>query len=321
MTTRAAGQAPAVAQRGTNAIALPPLPLDAWQPTLTALHLFCQVIGKVRLELMPKRNHWWHVPLYVSSRGVTTRPIPLPDGSALELELEIRAHRLRITRTPGEEVAFSVRDLVVADFHRLVMSGLNRLGVEVEILARPFDLPFDTPFDQDRDHRYTDLAAVDRWWRILLWGSGVLEEFSGRFNGKQSPVHLFWHSFDLALTRFSGRTAPPRPDADPVTQEAYSHEVISFGFWAGDNRISEPTWYAYAAPEPEGLAEADLAGPGARWHDTGGGHLALLTHDRLRQESDPRTTLLRFLESAYRAGAARAEWPLEELTAEWSSDS
>jgi len=299
---------------------LPPLPLSEWEDTKITLHLFCQVVGKVRLALMPKKNHWWHVPLYVSARGVTTRPIPLANGDALEVEIDVRGHLLRVTRTPGEEVRFPLRGLTVADFHEELMDALTRLDVDVTILAKPFDMPFDTPFPADHEHGSWDPDPVERWWHVLLWSSGVLEEFSGWFYGKQTPVHLFWHSFDLALTRFSGRRAPEMPEADPVTQEAYSHEVISFGFWAGDESIPDPAFYAYTAPEPDDLTEQPLAGPGARWHDTGRGHMALLMYDELRESGDPRAELLSFLDSAYLAGARTAGWEEEELRTEWAPE-
>lgn len=304
--------------RGSE-VELPPLPLAGWKETKITLHLFCQVIGKVRLALMPKKNHWWHVPLYVSTRGVTTRPIPLPDGEALEIELDVREHGLRVTRTPGDEIRFAIPGMSVADFYERVMDALERLGVEVSILARPFDMPFDTPFAEDRRHAAWDRDAVRRWWRALLWTAGVLESFAGRFQGKQTPVHLFWHSFDLALTRFNGAPAPGMPEADPVSKEAYSHEVVSFGFWVGDEDIPEPAFYSYTHPEPEGITGRALDGPGAEWHDTGRGHLALLRYEKLRGSEDPRRELLRFLESAYGAGAELRGWELEALRTPWSA--
>lgn len=298
------------------AAALPPLPLEAWAGTKETLHRWVQVVGKVRLAASPFRNHWWNVPLYVSARGLTTGLVPYQDrGFAIDLDLV--DHGLVVSSSDGRRDGFALVDgLSVAAFHRALFARLAALGVGVEIVARPYDLEPAVPFAEDEAHATYDAAYVERWWRILVWTAGVFEEFAGRFVGKTSPIHLFWHSFDLALTRFSGRRAPARTGADPVTREAYSHEVISFGFWAGDKRVPAPAFYAYAAPEPSGLTDEPLRPAAAHWSDTGNGSLALLMHEDLRILADPRAALLDFLQSAYEAGARAADWDEAGLAAD-----
>jgi hypothetical protein len=220
---------------------------------------------------------------------------------------------MRSDRGGQEEIALG-EGLTVADFERGVLEGLARLGVRPSIRETPFGVPMTTPFPEDTEHSTYQAEYVERFWRVLLWVDDALGEFAGRFAGKQSPVHLFWHSFDLALNRFSGRPAPPMPGVDPVTREAYSHEVISFGFWAGSEQVREPAFYSYTAPEPAELRGEPLSPPAARWVDTGSGSLAVLRYDDVRADSVPREVLLGFLESAYEAGARRADWPRELLT-------
>lgn len=287
----------------------PSLPLEAWRPTKDTLHLFFQIVGKIRLTLQPRLNHWWHVPLYVSARGVTTRAIAFGDD-LLEIEFDFVAHELVISTTRGDRRAFALRDgLSVAEFYRNVFDILGELGVDCDLR---FPVPYEHPtstirFANDEEHRAYDRAAVERYWRVLDAIQRPFEQFRGRFTGKSSPVHLFWHSFDLALTRFSGRPAPIREGAGMVEAEAYSHEVISFGFWAGDDNVPAPAFYSYTAPLPEGLTEEPLAS-GGKWVENRGGILGLLLYDDLRALPDPRQALLDFLESAYRAGAKRAKW-------------
>lgn len=293
----------------------PPLPLEAWEETKETLHRWAQIVGKVRLGTAPFRNHWWHAPLYVSARGLTTGLVPY-HGRGFAIDVDLIDHRLVVSSTDGAVEGFGLVDgLSVAAFHGELVARLGALGIDVGIVARPFDLEPATPFAVDEAHASYDAEAVARWWRILVWTAGVFEEFAGRFVGKTSPVHLFWHSFDLALTRFSGRRAPQRAGADPVTREAYSHEVISFGFWAGDAKVRAPAYYAYAAPEPAGLAAEPLRPMAAAWSDTGSGSLALLMYDDLRTMADPRGALLDFLQSAYEAGARTAGWDDAALTA------
>ncbi|HEX3453475.1 MAG TPA: DUF5996 family protein [Gaiellaceae bacterium] len=294
---------------------LPALPLEEWEPTKNTLHLWLQIVGKVRMTASPPRNHWWHVPLYVDVRGLTTRRLHGPDGVSFEIDFDFLDHRLVVRTSRGEVESFPLVDgLSVADFDRQLHGLLAGLGVDVEIKEDPFGMPMTTPFPDDREHASYDPDAVQRFWRILDWTDSVFEEFSGWFCGKTSPVHLFWHSFDLAVTRFNGRRAPALPDADAVTREAYTHEVVSFGFWAGDANVREPAYYSYTAPEPAGLRERPLRPDGAAWSDQG---LALLTYETVRTAANPRATLLDFLESAYEAGADAAGWNRGDLESSW----
>ena len=216
------------------------------------------------------RNHWWHVPLYVDVRGLTTRRMHAGDGLSFRIDFDFVDHRLVITTGHGPVASFELVDgLSVAEFDEKLHARLALLGIDVAIRETPFGVPTTTPFPADREHASYDRDAVERFWRILEWTDEVFEEFSGWYCGKTSPVHLFWHSFDLALTRFGGRRAPPPAGADPVTREAYSHELVSFGFWAGDQNIREPAYYSYTAPEPAGLRERacgrkKLPGPSSR---------------------------------------------------------
>lgn len=295
-----------------NISPMQPLPLDEWEPTKVTIHLFAQIIGKVRMALMPRRNHWWHVPLYVSSRGLTTRSIPYAGGS-FEISLDFIDHRLTITTSSGQHRHAALEGLSVATFYAAVFGFLGELGIQATIRAAPYDLPFSTPFAEDTEHAQYDAPFVRRFWDILVWADGVLCSFSGRFNGKTTPVHLFWHSFDLALTRFSGRPAPPMEGANMVAREAYSHEVISFGFWAGDANTREPAFYAYVWPEPAGLRETALEPAGAAWIEQRGGSLAVYPYHAALRTDDPASSVLDFLESSYQVCAARAGWDVESF--------
>jgi hypothetical protein len=292
----------------------PALPLEEWRPTKNTLHLFLQIVGKIRLKLFPRINHWWHVPLYVSPRGITTRTIPYGGGS-FEIEFDFRDHKLRITCDSGNGRDFSLYDgMTVAYFYRQVFENLKALGIETSIWAVPYEAPSKTPFAEDTENKSYDKQYVERFHRILINVDNIFEEFRGRFTGKSTPVHLFWHSFDLALTRFSGRPAKIREGAGMVEAEAYSHEVISFGFWAGDANVAAPAFYAYAAPEPAGLAAEKLAPETAKWNEANGSHLAVLMYDDIRNLDDPRKVILEFLESAYQAGAKLGNWDVENFT-------
>lgn len=294
---------------------LPELQLDEWEPTKDTLHLWAQIVGKVRMASSPPRNHWWHVPLYVDVRGLTTRRLHARNGGTFEIAFDFVDHRLVVQTNRGETDSFPLVDgLSVAAFDEQLHTLLRSLDVDVEIRESPFGVPTTTPFPDDREHASYDPDAVVRFWRVLDWTDGVFEEFAGWYCGKTSPVHLFWHSFDLAVTRFDGQRSPPLPDADPVTQEAYSHDLVSFGFWAGDRTVREPGYYAYAAPEPPGLRDRALRPGEAFWADQGGGSLARLPYAAVRSSQDPRETLLAFLQSAYLAGAGALGWDVDELT-------
>jgi len=293
---------------------LPAFPLDAWEPTKTTLHLWVQIVGKVKLAATAPRNHWWNVPLYLDVRGLTTRR--LHHGQVgFQIDFDFVDYSLVVRTNRGQQRSFLLHDgLSVAGFDRQLHQLLGELGVDVAIREDPYGVPLTTPFPDDTEHAAYDPYYVRRFWRVLDWVDTVLEEFSGWYCGKQSPVHLFWHSLDLAVTRFSGRRAQPRPGADPVTREAYPHEVISFGFWAGDDTTGGPAFYSYTAPEPPRLPDQPLRPAAAAWRSAPNGSLALLGYDRLRDAQDPQIGLLAFLQSAYQAGARAASWDREELT-------
>ena len=297
---------------------LPKLTLSEWEPTKETLNLWAQFVGKVRMASTAPRNHWWHVPLYVDVRGLTTRRLHAGDGLSFEIDFDFVDHGLVIATNRGTTASFDLVDgLSVAEFDEKLHARLRELGIEVAIRETPFGLPTTTPFPADRAHAAYDRDAVERFWRVLEWTDEVFEEFAGWYCGKTSPVHLFWHSFDLALTRFGGRPAPPLPDADPVTREAYSHEIVSFGFWPGDRNVREPSFYSYTAPEPAGLRLQPLSPKEAAWSESGNGSLALLPYEAVRTAPVPKATLLAFLESAYQAGASAAGWDRAALESSW----
>lgn len=291
----------------------PEIPLEAWRPTKNTLHLYCQIVGKIRLAMHPRINHWWHVPLYVTPRGLSTRTIPF-DGGNFEIEFDFKAHRLVISTNTGSEEDFALYDgLTVADFYSSVFANLAKFGIEPQIKPIPYEAPSTTPFPDDTENKSYDKEYVGRFHQTLVTVDRILNEFRGRFVGKSTPVHIFWHSFDLALTRFSGKKVQPREGAGMVEREAYSHEVISFGFWFGDDKVPAPAFYAYAAPEPAGLAEEPLAPATAQWAESNGAHLAMLMYEDVRTTNNPNDTVLEFLESAYQAGAKRAGWDTEQF--------
>ena len=294
---------------------LPELHYADWRPTKDTLHLYAQILGKIRLATTPPRNHWWNVPLYVDVRGVTTRRLHSAE-TTFELALDFVDHALVVQTADGRTRTLALGDgLSVAEFDERLHATLHELGIDVAIREAPFGVPMTTPFPRDVEHYAWDRSAIERYGRVLDWSDRVFEEFSGWFSGKTSPVHLFWHSLDLAVTRFSGRTAPPLDDADAVTQEAYSHEVISFGFWPGDDELGDAAYYSYTAPEPPGLREEPLAL--GEWIERGSSSLALLPYENLRTKRDPRACLLTFLQSAYEAGARRAEWDTRRFDSRW----
>src|SRR5947209_2552814 len=230
----------------------PGLPFPEWEDTATSLHMWTQIVGKTRLALAPLVNHWWNVPLYVSARGLSTSAMPYR-GALFEVEFDFVDHRLNARLSSGDSRSLDLHPQSVADFYRDYMDLLRSLNVYVELNPKPVEVASPIPFAEDRRHAAYDKNAVNRFWRILQHSETVFNVFRARFVGKSSPVHFFWGSFDLAVTRFSGRVAPPRPGADPITQEAYSHEVISAGFWPGNGGFGAPAFYCYAAPEPAGL--------------------------------------------------------------------
>jgi hypothetical protein len=304
-----------------TAAGLPQLPLAEWEATKVTLHLWVQIVGKVRMASTAPRNHWWHVPLYVDVRGLTTRRMHAASGVTFQIDFDFVDHRLVVRTNDGASESFELVDgLTVAEFDEKLHATLAAVDADVAILEVPFGVPMTTPFPDDREHAAYDRDAVERFWRILDWTDGVFEEFAGWYCGKTSPVHLFWHSLDLAVTRFGGKRAPALPDADPVTQEAYTHVVVSFGFWAGSDDVREPSYYSYTAPEPAELRRRPLRPDEASWAEWGSGALALLPYDAVRTAADPKATLLAFLESAYEAGADAAGWDRAELESSWCPD-
>lgn len=290
----------------------PPLPIEEWEDTKNTLHLFFQIVGKIRLSLFPKTNHWWHVTLYISTRGMTTRPIPSGD-IIFEIEFDFIDHRLVIKTSEGEVESFSLENLSVSDFYKKLTILLTDLGIVYSIKAEPYDVPFsNTPFISDDEHSSYDKEYVNRYWRILVQINSVFEEFRAKFIGKSTPVHLYWHHADLAVTRFSGRRAPEMEGGTAADKEAYSHEVISFGFWAGDDNVRAPAFYSYTHPEPEGLASEPLFPEPAMWN-TDNGSMAVLMYDDIRVLDDPRQAILDFMDSAYQAGSKLANWNVKEL--------
>jgi hypothetical protein len=301
----------------TRQAALPPLPYQDWAPTRRTVHLWAQIVGKIRLALAPPRNHWWHATLFVDVWGLTTRRLHT-DATTFDITFDFADHRLLVRTSRGAAEDFGLHDgLSVAEFDAKLHDLLGRLTVDVPILEKPYGVPMKVPFPEDRDHAAYDADAVHRFWRILDWVDDVFEEFAGWGVGKTSPPQLFWHSLDLAVTRFSGRSAPSVDGAGPVDAEAYSHEVISFGFYPGDDETPEPYFYSYTAPEPGGLAEHPLQPGAARWNTGPAGSMAMLPYDTVRTAPDPRATLLAFMESAYEAGAEAAHWPRRDLVSSW----
>jgi hypothetical protein len=297
---------------------LPELPLASWEATKRTLHLWVQIVGKVKMATSAPRNHWWHVALYVDVRGLSTRRLHAANGVTFEIAFDFVDHRLVVQTNRGAVESFALVDgLSVAAFDESLHAILSRLEIDVPIHESPYGVPITTPFPDDRQDASYDRDAVERFWRILDWSDGVFEEFAGWYCGKTSPVHLFWHSLDLAVTRFGGSRAPVLPEADPVTQEAYSHELISFGFWAGDENAREPSYYSYTAPEPPGVREQPLQPDAAAWSELESGLLALLPYEAVRSAANPRKTLLAFLESAYDAGAEAAGWDVADLSSVW----
>lgn len=295
--------------------AWPALPLDGWRDTYATLQLWSQVVGKVRLARTPPLNHWWHVPLYVTARGLTTSPIPHPPH-AFQIDFDFIDHRLVVEVSNGESRSLALEPRTVADFHRELMACLRELGIGVEIWTMPQEVQAPIPFERDEVHAAYAPEPAHRHWRILLQADRLLNEFRSDFLGKSSPVHFFWGSFDLAMTRFSGRRAPRHPGgipgmADRVVHEAYSHEVASFGFWPGEGPLGEPAFYAYAYPEPEGFADAAVQPDMAYYHPEL--REFVLPYEAVRTVADPDGALLAFFRSAYEAAADLGGWDRASL--------
>ncbi len=292
----------------------PDLPYEAWRDTALTLQLWTQIVGKVRLSLTPWLNHGWHVPLYVTARGLGTSPIPMGE-ELLEMEFDFIAHRLACRTSRGEERMLSLRPRTVADFHDRLMGLLAELGLDIAINPLPNEVPDPIPFPDDDRHASYDAEAAHRFWRALIQVDRVFKLFRSGFLGKASPVHFFWGSFDLAVTRFSGRPAPLHPGGVPglpdgVTREAYSHEVSSAGFWPGNHAFPRAAFYAYAYPEPPGFRDRPVT-EGARFDPALGEFV--LSYDVVRAAPSPDALLLDFLATTYAAAADCAGWDRARL--------
>lgn len=301
----------------SNSSVWPALPYDDWKDTLATLHLWTQIVGKVRLERTPWINHSWHVPLYVTARGLGTSAIPA-DGRVFEMEFDFGERSLRVVASNGATASVPLHPRTVADFYGEVMGRLDDLGLSTEIHTVPSEIPDGIRFEDDREHEVYDAEAARRFWQVLVSMQRVFQRFRARFVGKSSPVHFFWGSFDLAVTRFSGRPAPPHPAGIPampdwVAREAYSHEVSSLGFWPGGETHPHPVVYAYAYPTPEGFSAAAPRPEGAVWVDDLGEYV--LPYDAVRGAPDPEAALLRFAQDTYEAAADLGEWDRDDL--EW----
>jgi hypothetical protein len=281
----------------------PPLPLNEWQPTYRTLHMWAQIVGKIRMTLSPPLNHWWHVSLYVNSRGLTTGPIPYAPG-VFEIQFDFQRHELHISTTEGPGASRPLRDESVASFHSGVFEALAWLGIAVRINPMPQEVPDPVPFNRDYANCSYDPQYANRLWRILVSSATVLQRFRARFTGKCSPVHFFWGSFDLACTRFSGRPAPARKGA--ISGPAYSHEVSSAGFWPGGGAVDGPAFYSYTVPQPPGMETQPVRPAGASWNAPLSEFI--LMYDQVRLAESPEETLCEFLESTYDAGARLANW-------------
>jgi Family of unknown function (DUF5996) len=292
----------------------PALPLKEWEATYQTLHLWTQIVGKIRLALTPLENHWWNTALYVNTRGLTTSPIPYR-GSAFEIQFDLMNHRLELRTSAQTSVQASVRGSEsvqaialapksVAAFYREIFSLLRGAGIDLQINPKPQEVPNPIPFDQDDTHASYEPEYANRLWRILLSTDIVFKEFRARFIGKSSPVHFFWGSFDLCCTRFNGRRAPARKGR--ITSEAYSHECISVGWWPGGGDVQGPAFYAYAAPEPAGCGE-QAVGPKRALYQ-GKMREFVLMYDDVRGAKSPRAEILEFAQSTYEAGANLAGW-------------
>ena len=287
----------------------PTLPPE-WDLTYPTLHMWTQVVGKVALALMPKTNHFWNVTLRVTPRGLTTMAMPIGDRT-FSIAFDFIGQQLRIACSDGGERTFRLEAMTVADFYRRTMAALADLGISVHIWTKPSEVADPIPFEQDTVHKDYDPAAALAFWHVLERITPVFETFRARFIGKSSPVHFFWGSFDLAVTRFSGKAAPERPGADSITREAYSHEVISHGYWPGGGPITEASFYAYGAPKPVGFENAKVGPEGAYYQSALGEFL--VPYRAVAESADPEAALMRFMDDTYAAAAELAHWDRAEL--------
>jgi hypothetical protein len=289
---------------------LAPLPYADWKPTLTTLHLMSQIVGKIRLGHVPYRSHWWNVTLLPTARGLTTGR--MRNGTTFfQIDFDFVNHQVIVQAHNAHEPAIiPLHDgLSVAEFYETIMKTLAAFGIATKIVDEAYGMSIKPRFSTDREHASYDNVMVRRWWEIVLWTADVFDQYASEFIGKESPAHLFWHSFDLAIARFSGRPANRPPSDNPVEQEAYSQEVIAVGFWPGDQNTQAPTYYTYTAPEPPTLTSMSLKPDGAQWVSSGSGHLGVVPYETIRTAADPRAALLAFARSGFDAGSKAGQWP------------
>jgi Family of unknown function (DUF5996) len=297
---------------------LPSLSYRDFEPTQTTLHLFTQVVGKLQLGYTRHRNHWWNMTFVPNDRGLVTHRMRFGETffdiafDFIDHQLIVRSNRAHAPASLGLRDGLSVRE-----FYAWTIEALAEMGVPATIYAKPYGMGVTTAFEQDDEHHTYDAVRVRDWWNAVSWSADVLEEFAAGFVGKQSPVQLFWHSFDLAMGRYSGKRSSQPPSPNPVEREAYSHEVIAFGFWSGDKNVTEPSYYSYTAPEPPALAQQPLRPQGAHWGPSGTGHLGLIAYDAVRSAADPRAALLEFFVSTYEAGTKTAGWDVASLQSDF----
>ncbi|CAN5139298.1 DUF5996 family protein [soil metagenome] len=290
--------------------AWPALPFIGWQDTCATLHMWTQVVGKIRLALEPMVNHWWQVPLYVTATGLTTSPMPY-GARSVQIDFDFCRHTLDIVTSDRRRAEIGLAPMTVAEFYDRTMQALHDLGIDVRIWTMPVEVADAIPFERDNQHQSYDADAVHRFWRAMVQIDRVMKQFRAGFTGKVSPVHFFWGSFDMAVTRFSGRTAPPHPGGMPnlgdwVAREAYSHEVSSCGFWPGNGGFGKAAFYSYAYPAPAGFADAPLHPPAALFDPNL--QEFILDYDAVRMSADPDAMLLAFFQSTYEAAANAGHW-------------
>jgi hypothetical protein len=297
---------------------LVPLSYEAFAPTQTTLHLFTQIVGKIQLCYTRHRNHWWNMTFVPTARGLASHRMRDRE-TYFDISFDFVDHKVEVRSNRAHAPAtLALRDgLSVRDFYRWIVEALGAMGVTVEIVAKPYGMGVTTPFDQDEEHKSYDAVLVRDWWNAIAWTTDVLQEYAAGFAGKQSPVQLFWHSFDLAMARYSGKRRPGPHSPNLVEREAYSHEVIAFGFWAGDPKVTEATYYTYTAPEPPTLTQYALAPAGAQWVPSGSGHLGAVSYAAISAAADPRAALLAFCESGYAAGTSAAGWDAASLACDF----
>ena len=283
----------------------PALPLDSWRDTRDTVQMWTQIAGKICLALTPRVNHFWNIALHITPRGLATPPLPFGDRT-FTMTFDFVGHELVIQLSDGAREALPLRPQTVADFYHALMTTLHRLGIDVKIWKMPVEVPEPIRFDEDTTHRSYDAAQARRFWEVMLAIAPVFQAFRAEFIGKCSPVHFFWGSFDLAVTRFSGRPAPERPGADTITRESYSHEVISHGWWPGGGAVNEPAFYAYAAPEPDGLKTTAIE-PAAAYYSLELSEF-VLPYEAVRRAADPEAELRAFLRTTYDAAARLGKW-------------